>query len=147
MLKAMLNTENDRLLALMRIVLGVVMFPHGAQKVLGWFGGYGIAGTYDFFTNGLHIWGWVAYCVIFGEFLASLGLLTGTLGRVAAAVVFIIQLGGVIIVHSANGFFMNWGGKQAGEGYEFHLMSLTLAIVIVIRGSGAFSLDRLLAKR
>ena len=147
MLKRLLYTDDDRLLALMRIVLGAIMFPHGAQKVFGWFGGYGIAGTYDFFTNGLHIWGVIAYCVIFGEFLASLGLLTGTFGRVAAAAIFVIQLGGVFIVHSANGFFMNWGGKQAGEGYEFHLMSLTISFIIVIRGSGAFSMDRILAKR
>jgi len=147
MLKRLLSTDDDRLVALMRVVLGVVMFPHGAQKVLGWFGGYGIAGTYDFFTQSLHIWGVIAYCVIFGEFFASIGLLTGTLGRISAAVIFIIQLGGVIIVHSANGFFMNWGGKQAGEGYEFHLMSLTIAFVLMVRGSGAFSLDRILARR
>ena len=147
MFRQLLDTDDDRLVALMRIVLGVVMFPHGAQKVLGWFGGYGIAGTYEFFTQGLHIWGVVAYCVIFGEFFASLGLLTGAFGRVAAAVVFVIQLGGVIIVHSTNGFFMNWGGQQVGEGYEFHLMSLTLSLVLVLRGSGALSVDRWLAKR
>jgi putative oxidoreductase len=130
-----------------RVALGLVMFPHGAQKVLGWFGGYGLSGTMHAFTTQMGIPAVFAALAIAAEFLGSLGLITGTLSRVAAFGVASVMVVATLMVHIGNGFFMNWTGAQAGEGFEYHLLAVALAVVVMVKGGGAYSLDRLIDKK
>lgn len=141
---AILHTSDAVTLSVLRIGLGLVMFPHGAQKLLGWFGGPGFSGTMNAFTNSLNIPAPIAFLVIVGEFVASILLLTGLFTRIAALTVAAIMLGAIFIVHAPFGFFMNWSGAQGGEGFEFHLLALTLAIGVFIGGGGAGSIDRVI---
>jgi putative oxidoreductase len=146
MFRNIIRTNDDKVLTLLRLVLAIVVFPHGAQKVLGWFGGFGLAGTYGLLTQQMHIPAALAVLVFAAEFLAPIGLVFGFLGRVAAfgiAVDFIVAL---FLVHLPNGFFMNWSGQQKGEGIEFFFLAIGIAVAIMIRGSGAFSIDRILSK-
>ncbi len=138
----LLSTTNDAAPTIARVALGAVMFPHGAQKVLGWFGGHGFTGTLEFFAGTLGIPVVFALLAMAGEFLGALGLITGVLSRVAAFGVACVMLVAVLTVHAHNGFFMNWTGQQAGEGFEYHVLALALAIVVMVRGGGAWSFDR-----
>lgn len=130
-----------------RLTLGLVMFPHGAQKMLGWFGGYGFTGTMGFFTGTMHIPALFALLAILAEFAGSLGLIVGLFGRVAAFGIACNMVVAILTVHSANGFFMNWFGAQKGEGFEYHLLAIGLALIVMIAGSGAASLDGLISRR
>ena len=130
-----------------RLVLGFVMLPHGAQKVLGWFGGHGFAGTMQFFTGTMHIPAPFAFLAIAAEFAGALGLIVGLLSRVAAFGVASVMVVAILTVHSANGFFMNWAGTQKGEGFEYHLLAIGLALVVMIQGAGKASLDGLIARQ
>jgi len=131
---------------LARLALAVVMFPHGAQKLLGWFGGYGFAGTFGFLTkSGLPAL--VAVAVILIEFAAPLLLLAGLGTRFAALGIGAIMIGAIATVHASQGFFMNWAGTQGGEGFEYHLLALGLVGVLLVQGGGRCSLDRGLARR
>ena len=147
MFRKLIETPNDFVPTLSRVVLAGVMFPHGAQKVLGWFGGHGYAGTMGFFTGTMGLPWLVAFLVIAIEFGGAILLALGLLGRFAALGVAAVMAGAVATVHAKFGFFMNWNGNQPGEGFEYHLLAIALALVVVIRGSGALSLDRLLARR
>ena len=129
-----------------RLVLGLVMFPHGAQKMLGWFGGHGFTGTMGFFTGMMHIPAAFAFLAILAEFAGSLGLITGLLSRVAAFGIATVMTVAIVTVHFANGFFMNWMGNQKGEGFEYHLLAIGLALVVMIQGAGKASLDGLIVK-
>jgi putative oxidoreductase len=128
---------------ILRLTLAVVMFPHGAQKVLGWFGGQGLTPTLQFFTSA-GIPPVLAWLVLAAEFLGPLGLIVGLLTRLAALGIAGVMLGAMKMVHWQNGFFMNWSGTQQGEGFEFHLLALGIAIALVIMGGGAASVDRAL---
>ena len=132
---------------ILRVMLGVVMFPHGAQKLLGWYGGFGFAGTLGFFTEQMHLPWLVALLVIIGESFGSLGLLIGLLTRFTAASMALIMVGAIGLVHWPNGFFMNWFGKQAGEGYEYHLLVLGISIALTVIGAGRWSVDQQIAQR
>ena len=132
---------------ILRVMLGLVMFPHGAQKLLGWYGGFGFAGTMGFFTEQMHLPWVVALLVIIGEFFGSLGLLVGFLTRFTAASMALIMLGAIAMVHWPHGFFMNWAGKQAGEGYEYHLLVLAICAALMLTGAGRWSVDGEIAKR
>lgn len=145
-LQSLLKTNNSGAALLARLALGVVFFPHGAQKVLGWFGGYGFSGTMGFFTGTMHIPAFFAFLAIMAEFLGSIALIFGVLGRVAALGVAAVMGVAVFMVHAGNGFFMNWSGSQKGEGFEYHLLALALAAVVIIYGSGKASVDRLLTR-
>lgn len=147
MLQKLIATENDYAALVARLFLAIVMFPHGAQKVLGWFGGYGFEGTMGFFTGTLGLPWIVAFLVILGEFLGPIGLFFGALSRLAAGGLIVIMLGAIFTAHLEHGFFMNWSGQQAGEGFEYHLLFIGLALVTLIRGSGALSVDRQLSQR
>ena len=131
---------------ILRVTLGVVMFPHGAQKLLGWFGGYGFSGTMNMFTEKMGIPAALAFLVIMTEFFGSLGLILGFLTRLAAFGVFCIMVVAIAMVHWPNGFFMNWSGKQAGEGFEYHLLAIGLALVLMIYGAGKGSVDQGVAR-
>lgn len=146
MLKKILSTDSDYASTVARLGLAIVMFPHGAQKVLGWFGGSGFSGTMQFFTESMGLPWIVAFLVVMGEFLGPIGLAVGALARPAAAGLAII-MAGAIQFHTQHGFFMNWYGNQQGEGFEYHILAVALALVVVLKGAGAFSIDRALAQR
>lgn len=133
-------------LFLARIGLGIVFIPHGLQKVSTLFGGYGFSGTMHFFT-GQGIPAIFAFLAIMAEFLGSIGLLVGFLSRIAAFGVMCNMIVAVMLVHAPNGFFMNWAGDQKGEGFEFHLLAITLALVVIAGGAGRWSVDRAIYRR
>lgn len=146
-LERLLSTNSSRTLLYQRIILGVVMFPHGAQKLFGWFGGYGFSDTMTFFTDTMHLPWVIALLVILAESIGALCLVLGAATRVAALGIGAVMLGAIFTSHLDVGFFMNWFGTQKGEGYEFHLLALALALPLVIRGGGHLSLDGALAER
>jgi putative oxidoreductase len=141
-MEALLKTDrHNSLLTLQRALLGAVMFPHGAQKLLGWFGGYGFDGTMKFFTDTLHVPAPLALLVILAESLGSLLLIAGLGTRVAALGISAVMVGAVLTTHRHVGFFMNWFGNQSGEGYEYHLLALALSVSLLIAGGGRYALD------
>jgi putative oxidoreductase len=139
--------EGNRALLIQRLLLGLVIFPHGAQKLFGWFGGYGFSGTMNFFTGTMHLPSLIALLVILIESIGAVLLALGLLSRLAAAGVSAVMVGAVVTSHLSHGFFMNWFGNQQGEGFEFHLLALALAIPIVIWGGGAAALDSAIFQR
>lgn len=146
MLDKLLATDDSRTLLLQRIALGAVMLPHGLQKTVGAFGGHGFDGTMAYFTQSLHIPAPLAVLVILAESLGAIGLIVGLGTRIAAVGLIATMLGAIVMTHLPYGFFMNWFGTQGGEGFEYHLLAIALAIPLVIRGAGAFSLDRVIAR-
>jgi putative oxidoreductase len=146
MFQRIVNTRNDFALTIVRLVMGVVFFAHGAQKLLGWFGGYGFSGTMGFFTHQMGIPAPFAVLAICAEFFGGLGLIVGFLGRIAAFGIMCNMLVAVVMVHKQNGLFMNWAGNQKGEGIEYHLLALAIGLLILIKGSGALSADRTLTE-
>src|SRR6266478_812271 len=144
-LNKLFRTDNDIATAIVRLVLGVVFFAHCAQKLLGWFGGYGFTGTMGFLTGVMHIPVIFAFLAIVAEFFGGLGLIFGFMTRVAAVGVLSNMIVAIAMVHSQFSFFMNWTGAQKGEGYEYHLLALAVTVLLIIRGAGAVSLDRLLS--
>jgi putative oxidoreductase len=145
MMKRLMGTSNDVSFTILRVVLGVVFFAHGAQKMLGWFGGFGFHGTMGFFTH-MGMPAPLAFLIICIEFFGGLGLIVGLLTRIAALGVAGDMIGAIFLVHLQNGFFMNWMGGQKGEGIEYHLLALAMAAALLLRGAGAFSVDRALSK-
>ena len=140
-MKSLLRTEDSWPLLIARLALGVVMLPHGLQKTVGLFGGYGFSGTMDSFTSqGMPAL--LAFLVILSESAGSLGLIVGFLTRIAAFGCASVMLGAIAMVHWQNGFFMNWFGKQAGEGFEYHVLAIGLALALLVGGGGKASLDR-----
>jgi putative oxidoreductase len=146
MFKKLISTSDDIVLTMLRLVLGVVFFAHGAQKLLGWFGGFGFSGTMGFFTHQLGIPAPLAFLVIATEFFGGLGLILGFLTRIPALGIAVEMIIAIFMVHLPNGFFMNWMGTQKGEGFEYHLLTIAVAAVLLLRGSGAYSVDRALSK-
>ncbi|MBC5824708.1 MAG: DoxX family protein [Candidatus Eremiobacteraeota bacterium] len=139
-------SATDAVLLLLRLALAVVMFAHGAQKMLGWFGGAGFSGTMAFMTSS-HIPAFLALIVMIVEFFGSIMLVLGLLTRLWALGIAIDMLVAVMMVHLPNGFFMNWTGQQHGEGFEFHIFPIVIGIALLIAGSGRFSLDDALAAK
>lgn len=146
-MKALFQTDDRWAGLILRLTLGVVMFPHGAQKLLGWYGGFGFSGTMGFFTETMHLPWIVALLVIVGECFGSLGLIAGLLTRFTAASFIVIMLGAITTSHLQNGFFMNWFGKQQGEGYEYHLLVIGIGLALLMTGAGKWSVDRLIAEK
>lgn len=146
-MKALFNTEDSWSGLILRLTLGLVMLPHGAQKLLGWFGGFGFSGTMGFFTDVMHLPWMIAFLVIMGEFFGSLGLLVGFLTRFSAASLAVIMVGAIMTTHIPHGFFMNWFGKQQGEGYEYHLLVIGIAAALLLTGAGKWSVDQKIAER
>lgn len=144
MFRKLLASSDDWTLTLLRLVMGVIFFAHGAQKTFGWFGGYGFSGTMGFFTHMMHIPVPFAFLAICAEFLGGLGLILGALGRIAAFGIACNMVVAILMVHHHFGLFMNWSGQQKGEGFEYHLLAIAIAVVLMARGSGAFSVDRAL---
>jgi putative oxidoreductase len=139
-----LETTNSALPLILRIALGVVMLPHGLQKTFGLFGGQGFSGTMQGMS---HMYpSFLVFLAIMAEFLGSLGLISGFLTRIAAFGVMCNMFVAIFAVHLKNGFFMNWAGKQAGEGFEYHILVIAICIGLMIYGGGKLSVDRALSK-
>jgi putative oxidoreductase len=142
MFRRLIHTECDASGLVLRVVLGAVMFPHGAQKVFGWFGGHGLSATFNAFTTKMGIpWPFAALAIA-AEFLGPLGLIVGLFTRVAALGIACNMAMAVLMVHLHNGFFMNWSGTQHGEGFEYHLLALGIAVALMVKDGGRWSLDR-----
>lgn len=144
MVQSLFATHADPIATVLRLALGLMILPHGAQKLLGWFGGHGPKGTLAYFRNQLGIPTAFGALAIAAEFFGGLGLVLGVLGRVAA-----FGVGVTLLVasfqHFRNGFFMNWSGRQRGEGWEFHVLALAIAVTVIVLGSGAWSVDAVIA--
>lgn len=140
------DTAVAALSLVLRLVLGLVILPHGAQKLLGWFGGYGFKGTMAFFTQTMGIPGALALLAIVAEFFGSLALIIGLLTRPAALGIGVVMVVAALTSHLRHGFFINWFGAQEGEGFEFHLLAAGIALALLIIGGGAWSLDYLIAQ-
>lgn len=143
----LLATPADPVATIARLALGVMIVPHGMQKLFGVFGGYGFTGTMQFFTGTLGIPWVLGLLAIVAEFFGGLGLISGLLGRLAALGVGSVMLVAALTSHVRNGFFMNWFGAQMGEGIEFFILAIALALVVLVRGSGAWSVDRAVVRR
>ena len=141
------KTDSSVTSLILRLALGAVFFPHGAQKVLGWFGGYGFTGTMGFFTGTMHIPALFAFLAIAAEFAGSIGLILGLGTRIAALGIASTMVVAIATVHAQFGFFMNWTGAQKGEGFEYHILAIAIAIALIIRGGGLLSADGAIAKK
>jgi putative oxidoreductase len=146
MLEKLLATSNEWQWTLLRLAAGIMILPHGLQKTFGVLGGRGFSSQMAGFTGQFHIPVVFAFLAIMAEFLGGIGLITGFLTRIAAFGLLCNMVVGGIIVNLPNGFFMNWGGRQKGEGIEFHMLAAAMAIVLISKGAGALSIDRAISK-
>src|SRR6266576_588253 len=144
MIENLLGTHADWVVGIARIVLGIIFFGHGAQKMLGWYGGPGLARSMRTFTEDVHLPSTLAFLVIAGELFSGIGLIVGLFSRIAALVIALTMVGAIATVHFRFGLFLNWFGNQEGHGIEYHLLTIALALVIVAEGAGKVSLDQLL---
>jgi putative oxidoreductase len=145
MWKRLFQTNDDVAALVLRLMLGIVFFPHGMQKLLGWFGGYGFEGTMGFFTGKLGIPALFAFLAILAESLGAVGLVVGLGTRIAAFGISITIAVAALMLNISNGFFMNWFGSQKGEGIEYHLLVIGMGVALMIAGGGKWSLDRAIA--
>ena len=141
------QTNDNSATTILRVVLGMVLFPHGAQKLLGWFGGYGFNGTMGFLTGTAGLPWIIAFLVITIEFFGALALIFGFATRIVAVGIIALFAGIVFTSHLQNGFFMNWAGKMNGEGYEYHLLIIGMAIALLVSGAGKWSVDYALQRK
>ena len=141
------NTSDSWTMVVLRVVLGLVVFPHGAQKLLGWFGGYGFSGSMNYFTNTVGLPWIIGFLVIILEFFGALALIAGVTTRILAAFYIVIAIGIIFTSSIQYGFFMNWFGNQGGEGYDYFLLWIGIAIVLLFNGGGKYSFDKLLSER
>lgn len=141
------TTKNEWAGFITRITIGLIILPHGLQKLFGMFGGYGFEGTMGFFTDTMHLPWIIGFTVIIIESFGSLSLILGLASRLWASLMIAVMIGAITTSHLQNGFFMNWFGSQKGEGYEYHLLVIGLALATMVVGSGKYSLDRLFAKQ
>ena len=146
MLRMIFGTQNDYTGLIMRLVLGGVMLPHGLQKVFGIFGGAGLQATMNTFTAKLGLPAWVAVLVIMAESAGAIGLIFGFCTRLCALGIALVMGGAVFFVHARYGFFMNWHGHGGGEGFEYHLLAIGLAVALLLHGGGKWSLDQRIAR-
>ena len=146
-MKTLFQTDESWAGFTLRLTLGLVMFPHGAQKLLGWYGGFGFSGTMGFFTETMHLPWLIAFLVIIGESIGSVALLAGLLTRFTAASLAVIMVGAIVTTHLPHGFFMNWFGKQQGEGYEYYLLVIGIGLAQLVTGAGKWSVDKVIAER
>ena len=146
MFKKLIRTKDDLAVFILRVMLGIAFLPHGAQKVLGWYGGHGFQATLSSFTDKMHIPLIFALLAILAESLGAIALIFGFFTRVAAFGIAVVMAVAIYMVHGHNGFFMNWSGAQKGEGFEYHFLVLAIAIALMIKGGGSFSIDKKLSK-
>lgn len=147
LLHRIIDTDGRIELTIARLGLALVMLPHALQKLFGWFGGYGLSGTHAGYVNMMHVPSPLAVIAIAAEIFGAFALLVGVLSRAAALAIIAVMLGAIVTVHIPNGFFMNWGGNQGGEGFEYHLLAITLGLVVLVAGGGGVSVDRAIINR
>ena len=140
-----LTTNNHLTGLIIRLTLGIVLFPHGAQKMLGWFGGPGFTKEMEFLQQ-LNLPWIIAFLVIFTEFFGAISLIVGFASRIWSALTIILFMGIIFTSHLEHGFFMNWSGNQKGEGYEYHLLVLGICMALLVTGGGKYSFDNLIVK-
>jgi putative oxidoreductase len=145
--RALFDTDAHLAPALARVALGATILPHGAQKLFGWFGGYGFTGTMNWFTGTMHVPWVLGVAAILAETMGGLLLIIGLGSRLAAASIAAVFVTATALVHWQHGFFANWFGNQKGEGIEYFILGLTLAAIVMMHGGGAASLDRALARK
>jgi putative oxidoreductase len=147
MLRRLLVTKNDPTLTLARVVLAVIFFAHGSQKMFGFFGGRGFSGTIEIFQQTMGIPAPLTVVAMVAEVFGSIALLLGLLSRVAALGVLVVMIVAPFANNLYPRFFMNWTGRQMGEGYEYHLLAIALIVAVLVRGGGALSIDRAISER
>lgn len=145
-MKKLLSTENSLATTILRVFLALVVFPHGAQKLLGWFGGYGFEGTMQYFTQIVGLPWIVGFLVILLEFFGPIALVVGIGTRIVSILFLALAIGIAFSAHVQFGFFQNWFGNQKGEGYEFFLFWIAIAAALFIKGAGKYSVDFSLVK-
>ncbi len=145
MIEKFFQTESSWILTFVRIALGLVMLPHGLQKLFGWFGGFGLSATMGFFQS-QGIPSVIAFLVILAESFGALGLILGFATKLSAFGIALTMIGAAIFVRD-NGFFMNWFNTLAGEGFEYHILAIAMAFALLIGGGGALSLDALISEK
>jgi putative oxidoreductase len=146
-LQQVLRTDDSNAALVLRLALGVVMLPHGAQKLLGWWGGPGLQGTFTTFEQGFGIPPWLTVVVVAVEVFGALALIVGVLGRLAALAIGVNLAVAAVLAHRSNGFFMDWTNAKGAEGFEYHILAVGMAAALVLLGSGCCSVDRLLLTR
>jgi putative oxidoreductase len=146
-MKTFFQTNEEWSYLILRVMLGIVIFPHGAQKLLGWFGGHGFDGTMEFFTGKLGVPMVIAFMITIGESMGYLGLIAGFMTRLCAVGVLCIMSGAIVMAHWSNGFFMNWFGNQEGEGFEYHLLAIGICLPLILYGGGKLSVDGCISGR
>ncbi|HEY8513116.1 MAG TPA: DoxX family protein [Cyclobacteriaceae bacterium] len=147
MKRLMFATGGDWTGLVLRFFLGLIMLPHGAQKLFGWFDGFGFDASIDYFVETIGLPWIAAVVIVLIEFFGPIGLFLGLASRLWAAAIAVIMTGAIFADSLQHGFFMNWFGNQAGEGFEFHLLMVGVSLAVVINGSGKFSLDGLITSR
>ena len=147
LVKTLLATHPNIGFSMARLTLGLVIFPHGAQKLLGLFGGQGYSATIDFFTTQMGLPSIIAFSIIMIEFFGSISLILGLFSRFWGLSLAGMFIGIIYTTQLEHGFFMNWFGNQAGEGYEYSLLIIGLALTIIVNGSGKYSIDNLISKK
>ncbi len=147
LVKTLLDTHPNIGFSMARLTLGLVIFPHGAQKLLGLFGGQGYSATIDFFTTQMGLPSIIAFSIIMIEFFGSISLILGLFSRFWGLSLAGMFIGIIYTTQLEHGFFMNWFGNQAGEGYEYSLLIIGLALTIIVNGSGKYSIDNLISKK
>jgi putative oxidoreductase len=147
MLKKLLATPNDLTLTLARIILATIFFAHGSQKMFGLFGGRGVSGTIEIFQQTMGIPPPPTILAMTAEVFGAAGLFLGLFSRIAALGVLVVMLVAPFANHLYPHFFMNWTGRQVGEGFEYHLLAIALIVTVLVRGGGALSLDRSISAR
>lgn len=144
MMEQFFNSQNNWAGLLLRVTIAVVLFPHGAQKLLGWFGGFGFDGTMQYFTQTVKLPYIIGLLVILIEFFAPIALVLGVGSKILAAVIAILFFGIMLTSHLNFGFFMNWMGNQAGEGLEYFLLAIGASLALMLNGSGKFAIDNMI---
>ena len=147
LVQKLLKTHPNIGFSIARLTLGLVILPHGSQKLLGLFGGYGYEATIDFFTTQMGLPSFVSFSIIMIEFFGAISLILGLFSRFWALALTGMFMGIIYTTQLEHGFFMNWFGNQAGEGYEYSLLIIGLALTIINNGSGKWSLDNVISKK
>ena len=144
MQQLLFSTDNGFTGLILRLTIGLIMFPHGAQKMLGLFGGYGFKATMKYFTETMQLPWFISLIIILIEFLGAIGIFLGFGTKIWAVLFIVVMIGAVVTTNYSNGFFMNWFGNQSGEGFEYHLLVIGLCIALLVTGSGKLALDNIL---
>jgi putative oxidoreductase len=147
MIRRLFRTDDKLSGTILRILLGIVIFPHGAQKLLGWFGGGGFTASMRWFESSLHIPTLFALLAILAESVGAVALMAGFFTRIAALAISVDMVVAVLLVHWKNGFFMNWAGTGKGEGFEYHLLAVAIGLALLLKGGGRWSVDGVIARR